>query len=159
MSREKVDYPIPFIRTLLENYDSLRQFQWYESEDGQKVGAHSFRAPFEAAVIAKVDIDSAVDALGRKEQALIRAQYLIGYTLGELYEMFPNDDIVRLEQRAIRNMANYLNGECVLARWCRENGFVDSRRRILIPEDMPKDLAQYIKEICLNYCILDDCPK
>jgi len=155
----KKNYPIKYIRTLLQNYDTLAQGLWYETEGGQKRRANSYRAPFEAATIAKADIDIAIDILGREEKALIKAMYLVGHPIFELEGMFPNESIARLEQRAVRNMFHYLNGECVLRRWCRENRLADNRGRILIPEYLPVDIDQYVKDICLNYCVVEECPK
>jgi hypothetical protein len=153
----KRDYTIKFIRTLLENYSCLEQGQWYESEDGEKRRASKYRAPFEAAMIAKSDIDKAIDSLGRREKLFITDLYIEGYPLKELEYRFPN--AMRLEQKAIRDMANYLNGECVLRRWCRENGLVDSMGRILLPENLPFEIKQYTIDICLNYCVTKKCPE
>ncbi|MFH1422351.1 MAG: hypothetical protein ABIH42_06530, partial [Planctomycetota bacterium] len=87
----------PFIRTLLENYQALEQGQWFESENGERTRKAAHRAPFEAAVIAKVDIDRAIEILGEKEKSFIIAMYLDRCSEIELMQMFPYDNIGRLE--------------------------------------------------------------
>ena len=73
--RIKKDYPIPYIETLLQNYDSLSAGLWFETEDGKRVKPSSNRAPFEAAIIAKTDIDMAIDSLSPDEQDVIKRMY------------------------------------------------------------------------------------
>ena len=140
--RTKKDYPIPFIYTLLEHYDSLYDGVWFESEGGEKVKAKSNRAPFEAAIIAKTDIDMALDSLSPEEQLVINRLYF------EERELDP--DSMRIVKRAVFNMGNYLNGECILNRWARENKLVDSTKNVRIPEDLSRDIDQYIKDICIR---------
>ena len=84
--------------------------------------------------------------------------HIKGSPLEELEKRFKDFDIGRVERHAIRNMAAYLNGECVLERWCRENGLV-SKGNIYVPDYLPDEIQQYVKDICLKHCMLEECPE
>ncbi len=49
-------------------------------------------------------------------------------------------------------------GECVLERWCEENGMA-SHGNIYTPNYLPEGVQQYIRDICLKYCMSEKCPK
>jgi hypothetical protein len=64
---------------------------------------------------------------------------------------------VWLYKRAIKNMGYFLNGECVLRRWARENGLFTGTRGFHVPEYLTDDMQQYMIDICYKYCVLEDC--
>ena len=147
--RIKKDYPIPYIETLLQNYDSLSAGLWFETEDGKRVKPSSNRAPFEAAIIAKTDIDMAIDSLSPDEQDVIKRMYF--------EEKGLDPDSMRIVKRAIRNMGNYLNGECILRRWAWENHLLNTQKRLVLPDGFNPEVDQYIIDICEEYCVLEGC--
>lgn len=146
MGKKRGDYPVPFILKILLCYDNPSDVLETD-EAGRIVRRGQNRAPFEAGCIMRADIDRAIDALDYEERTYIVAKFVLSKTI---------DDGI-LERRALRHMANYLNGECVLRRWCRENGF-EHHREILIPDELPPDLVQYIKDICIKHCVSEECP-
>ena len=135
---KQLDYPVSYIRTLLKCYDKL-------SED-------------ENDRIAKVDIDMAIASLDDIEKEVVTKLNIGGYPVDELEGKFEGLNVWQIERRAIRNMAAYLNGECVLMRWGKENKLV-SHGTIYIPVYLPGEIAQYVKDICLSYCVLENCPE
>ncbi len=136
--KEKQDYPVSHIRKLLANYDGL--------------------AGNENAIIAKADIDRAIDALGYIEKEVITKMNIEGCPVTDLERKFEGIDIGKVERQAICNMAAYLNGECVFERWCRENGLM-SNGIALIPDYFPPEIVKYTEDICREYCVLDECPE
>ncbi len=138
--KKRKDYPTGYIRKLLARYDELAQ------------------SPYEDAIIAKADLDKAIDSLDYLEREIVIKIDIEGYPVRDLERKFGEVNIERVEHQAIRNMATYLNGECVFERWCKENG-MESHGNINIPDSIPDEIEQYIKDICLNYCVLEECPK
>ncbi len=138
--KKRKDYPVGYIRKLLSHYDELA------------------KSPYEDAIIAKADLDKALDSLDYIEREIVTKIYIEGYPVIELERKFEELNIGSVERQAIRNMAVYMNGECILERWCRENG-MESHGNFNIPDYIPGEIQQYIKDICLNYCVLKECPK
>ena len=157
MPEKRVDYSRKWIALCLEHYSWLEEGKWFEKENGEFRRIPTFRAPFENAVIAKADIDTAIDALSRIEREVITKRYLEGYEVWDIERTIPNAE--RVTKRAIWNMYYFLNGECVLRRWARENNLVDGKGRPLFPECLTPDIDQFIKDICLDFCVVDKCPK
>jgi hypothetical protein len=139
----KVDYSMKSIRKQLESYDSHRKANTFDVDQA----------------IINADIDLAIDSLGEWEKKYITARYIIGHPLEELERMFPGIDITKLEDHSILDMYHFLNGECQFYRWCRENGLTDTDGHTRIPDDLPPELDQYIKDICIDYCVIDECPE
>ena len=155
---KRKDYPVGYIRKLLGHYSELAEGRWPFHDDGIPTKKHSFRSPYENAIIAKADLDRAIDSLSYIEKEIITQLDVVGCPIVDLEKRFKDLDIERIGKRAIRNMAAYLNGECIRGRWCRENGMVVNGI-IRVPDDLPKEIQQFIKDICLKYCVLDECPE
>lgn len=155
----RVDYPLPFIYKLLENYDNLADGRWFENDYGEKRRTSSAKAPFEAATIAKADIDTAMAILCSTEREVITRIYIEGFELEDVENRL-HINVSRCIKTAVREMGNYLNGECVLRRWASENGFINrANRSMVIPEDLPREIDQFLKEICIYHCVTKSCPK
>ncbi len=159
MAKRRLDYPVGYIRTLLEHYEELAEGRWpFSTDETIPTKRHSFRSPYENAIIAKADLDTAIDSLGYIEKEVVIKLDIEGCPIIDLEVKYEGLDIWRIERRAIQNMAAYLNGECVFGRWCRENG-LSSHGNICEPNYLPEEIYQYMKDICLDYCVLDECPE
>lgn len=148
---KRKDYPVGYIRKLFANYSELAEGRWPFRDDGMPTKKHSFRSPYENAIIAKADLDKAIDSLSHIEREVVTKINIEGYLLEDL----GIENAWRIEKRAIRNMAAYLNGECILERWCKENGLLEHD----VQDYLTKEIQQYVKDICRNYCVLDECPE
>ena len=125
------DYPVGHIRQLMANYGELSE--------------------------GKSDIDEAIDSLDNIEREIVLKIDIEKCSTVDLERKFEGLNIWQIEHQAIRNMAGHLNGECVFERWCRENGMV-SKGNLYMPAYLPEEIQQYLKDICLKYCVLDECP-
>jgi len=156
---KRLDYPVGYIRKLLEHYSEIAEGRWpFRDEDYIPSKKHTFRSPYENAIIAKADLDKAIDSLGYIEREVITQLNVKGCDIIELEKRFKDLNIGRIERRATRNMAAYLNGECVLERWARENR-LESHGNIYEPDYLPEEIHEYMRGICLNYCVLEECPE
>jgi len=147
---KRKDYPAGFIRKLLGHYNELSNGKWAFGDSQNRL------LEYEDAITAKVDLDRAIASLDYVEREIIIRLYIEGYSLEDLKKRFEGLGISRTERMAIRNMAAYLNGECILKRWCNENDLV-WHRDVYIPDYLPEEIQQYIKDICLKYCVLKEC--
>jgi len=109
---KRKDYPVGYIRKLLGNYSELAEGRWpFREDDSMPTKKHSFRSPYENAIIAKADLDRAIDSLDNIEREVITKLNIEGYEMIDLEGKFGGASIWSLERNAIRHMADFLNGE------------------------------------------------
>lgn len=107
----KLDYSQGMVKSLLENYGLLLNYQAIEIVDLQDKRAMELRAPFENPVIYKADLEAAISKLDKRSQKMIDLHYIQGYDLSEIAKTsgLLIEELQAIFSRIIRRIVGILN--------------------------------------------------